>query len=147
MEEGPVSSPEAQLRAASDTLVTSLDRLAALEAEKRRLEPDDPRLLELASEVEGLAAEVLEVAEVQSQLAETTHVMAMTDERDAPTGPIEGITRSPHDILEEWRSAERRLTEAPPGSPEAAEALVRTRQLRAEYQRAYQQTRRETPPS
>jgi len=138
-----VSSPEAELRATSDTLVTSLDRLAALEAEKRRLLPDDPRLLELATEVEGLAAEVLQIAEVQSRLVEMTHVMAMTDEPDAPSGPIEP-SRTPHDILEEWRAAERRLTEAPPGSPEAAEALVRARQLRADYQRAYQQTRRET---
>jgi hypothetical protein len=142
-----VSSPEAELRAASDTLVTSLDRLAVLEAEKRRLQPDDPRLLELASEVEVLAAEVLQVAEVQSQLVETTHVMSMTDEGEAPSGPIGGVGRTPHDILEEWRAAERSLTEAPPGSPEAAEALVRARQLRAEYQRAYQDTRRKARDS
>jgi hypothetical protein len=55
---------------------------------------------------------------------------AMTDEPDARSGPIELAPRSPHDILEEWRAAERALAEAPLGSAEAADAFVRTREFR-----------------
>jgi hypothetical protein len=137
-----VTTAEEGLRDASDTLLASLDRLAELETEKRQLQPDDPRLIEVAGEVEGLAAQVLEVATVQSHLVETVHVMTMTDEPDAPSGPIDPAPRTLYEILAEWRAAERALAEAPPGSTEAADALVRARDLRAEYQRAYQEADR-----
>jgi hypothetical protein len=141
------SRPDDALRHGSDTVLKALDRLTALEAEKRRLEPDDPRILEVADEVAGLAAELLEVAKDQSHITETAHVMATTGEPEAPSGPIDESPRAPHDILEEWRAAERALTVAPPGSPEAAEAHVRARELRAEYQRAYQASQRGTRES
>ena len=139
----PLSTAESELRTASDAFLSSLDRLAALESEKRQLPPNDPRLIELANEVEALAAQVLQVANVQSHLAETAHVMTMTDAPGAPAKPIETIPRSPHTILEEWRAAERALAEAEPGSAEAAKALVRARALRSEYQRAFHDVRRE----
>jgi hypothetical protein len=140
-----VTTPETELRAASDALLTSLDRLATLEEEKRQLPPDDPRLVALANEVEALAAEVLETANVQSHLAETAHVMAMTDAPDAPSRPIASVHRSLHDILRDWRAAERSLAQAAPGTGEAAAALARAGELRAEYQRAYEDTRRAVP--
>ena len=74
----------------------------------------------------------------------SAHIMAMTDDPDAPSGPTAPSPRSPHDILEEWRVAERALAEAQLGSAEAADALVRTRKLRAEYQRAYQDAQSES---
>ena len=138
-----MSTPESQLRGTSDSFLSSLDRLSVLEAEKRQLAPDDPRIVELADEVERLAARVLQTANTQSALAQTAHVMAMTDEPDAPARPIAASRRALHDILEEWRLAERSLAEADPGSAEAAEALVRARDLRLEYQRAYQDALRE----
>jgi hypothetical protein len=137
-----VSTAEDRLRDSSDTLVAALDRLSALEAEKRRLLPDDPRLLAVAGEIEDLAAEVLQTATAQSDLVETVHVMAMTDDPGAPTGPIGSTHRPLHDILDDWRAAERALADAPPGSTKAAEALVRTRDLRDEYQRGFQEAQR-----
>jgi hypothetical protein len=131
------------LRGASTALLTTLDRLVDLEAQKRQLEPDDPRLPDIAAEVQSLAAEVLEVATVQSHIVEATHVMETADDPTGPGEPIEQAHRAAHDILEDWRQAERQLVEAGPGSAEAMEALVRTRDLRLEYQRAFEAALRE----
>jgi hypothetical protein len=138
-----VVTPDEELRQTSDALLTSLDRLAALEAVKRRLMPDDPRLMEVATEVHDLAAEILASAARQSGLAETAHVMAMTDEPDAPTEPIAAGHRELHDILDDWRAAERTLAHAPAGSDEAAEAIVRARDLRLEYRHAFDARRQQ----
>ena len=138
-----VSTLEAELQAASDTLLTTLDRLAALEAETRTLTPDDPRLLEVADEIEGLAAEVYRVARAQGHISEVAQVMALTDAPDTPAGPIEAADRHLHQVLDDWRAAERELASAPPGSPAAADARTRARELRGEYRRAYKDARRE----
>ena len=123
--------------------MAALDQLHALELEKRQLSPGDPRLLEMASQVEDLAAEVLGTAQVQSQLVETTHVMALIDDPQAPSGPIDPGARSLHDILDEWRAAERAVAGAEPASGTAAEAMDRAQRLRQEYQRAFQARERE----
>ena len=139
-----LSTSEAQLRAASDTLVRNLDRMAALEAEKRTLLPDDPRLVTIANEVQDLASGILETATVQSDLVETGHVMAMTDSQGAPSRSIDATPRALHEILDEWRAAERDFAQAPSGSAEAVDALLRARGLRAEYQRSFEEARRGT---
>ena len=57
----------------------------------------------------------------------------------APGLPIEEVEpRSPHEILEEWRDAERRAASVAPGSPEAAELATRIERLRFEYRRAHE---------
>jgi hypothetical protein len=48
-----------------------------------------------------------------------------------------GSERSAREVLDEWRAAERALAEAPPGSREAEDALVRAGELRMEYQLAF----------
>ena len=140
---GAVSTPETELRVVSDTLLTTLDRLVALEVEKRDLRPDDPRMVELADQVAVLAAQAFQAASVQRDISETAHVMAMTAEPDAPTRTIEGTHRPLPDILEEWRGAERALAEAAPGSQEAMEAQERARALRSAYHDAYRAIQRE----
>ena len=147
MEEVPLSTLEAELRAASDTLRTTLDRLAALEAETRTLTPHDPRLLEAADEIEALAAEVYRVARAQGHISEVAHVMALPEAPDAPTGPFEAADHHLHQVLDDWRAAERELASAPPGSAQAADARLRARELRGEYRRAYEDARREGPES
>ena len=133
---------EADLRRASDTLLSRLDRLAALETEKRTLTPGNPRALAIASEVEGLAAAVLEVASKETDLAERARSMVIGGVPDAPTRSIEETPRPLVEVLDEWRAAERELASAAPGSPEAAEASFRARGLRAEYQRTFEEASR-----
>lgn len=141
-----MARPDEELRETSDALLASLDRLADLEAEKRRLPPDDPRLVDVATEVQDLASEILESATRQTGLVETAHVMAMTDEPGAPTQAIDAAYRELHNILDDWRAAERQLVHAPAGSSQAADALTRSRELRDEYQRAFDEARRQLEP-
>jgi hypothetical protein len=56
---------------------------------------------------------------------------------------VEGSGRSARDLLDKWRAAERALAEAPVGSIEAADALLRARDLRTAYHRAFRDARRE----
>jgi hypothetical protein len=141
-----MSLPESELRATSDSLLSALDRLAAVEADKRALPPDDPKIVELAREVQVLASVVLAAATDEAALAETAHVMAQTDQPDAPSKPIDAVPRSLQAILDDWRAAERDLADAPPGSLEAAEAQARSRAYRSEYQRAFEEVTRERAP-
>jgi hypothetical protein len=60
----------------------------------------------------------------------------------APTATIDETARPIPAIITEWREAERRATEAEPGSAEAAEAQALVDALRAEYRRAYDAARR-----
>src|SRR6188768_4189964 len=108
-------SASTSLRATSDGLVRDLAALSALEQEKRSLPMDDPRLVEIAEQVEVIAARVLAGTERQTSLAK---VLA-----EVPAGgsSIADVQRAPSAILEEWRDAERRLVDAPDGSAEAAE--------------------------
>jgi hypothetical protein len=136
-----VSTPESELRATSDVLLRALDELAALESEKRTLAPDDPRFPEVASQVETLATTVMRMAALEKQLADTAHVMAQTGEPDAPTLPIDATHRPLHEILDDWRTAERDLAQTEPGSIEAAEAQMRVHTWRQEYRRAFDEAR------
>ena len=128
------------LRATSDELIRDLAALGALEAEKRTLPMDDPRLLELAEQIEVIAARVLAASERQSDLAKEV--------ADAPNAgsTIDDVKRPPSAILEEWREAERRIAEAPEGSAEAAEARIVADHLRREYGAAYGEANRAPKP-
>ena len=129
---------EQQLRLASDTLMGALDQLHDLEAEKRRVPAGSERFVELARQVDDLALQVLRHTELQESYAET-----LEERREAGGGvsrPIDEIRPEPralHEILGEWRDAERRLAAADLRSPEASEAAARVRELREEYHLAY----------
>jgi hypothetical protein len=143
--EGEDASPEAEalrdeqaakdaeqaLRVASDNFLTRVERLHALEEQKRELDP--ARIEGIAQEVESLTREILDWAERQSSLAEA---VAQTE----PGGgtPIAVIPPRPLNVvLAEWRAAERALAEAEPATAAWESANADVERLRDEYARAY----------
>jgi len=125
------------LRRTSDSLLRDLETLAELEAEKRTIEPGDPRLVDLATQIEEIAKRVM--ASSTSQRAQTEVIQELTEAGSpaAPDTPIEDTPRSMEAILAAWRDAERRLDTAEPGSAEQLEAQLLVNRLRTEYKRAH----------
>ena len=138
-----------ELRQASDMFLERLDLLRELEAKKRRMSPGMSGFTELAEQIQGLAAQLLEASERQSDLADAS-AQAVAD-GDVPRAltPVEELprVRDVQTVLSEWRDAERRLNLAVAGSPGADEAKSDVTRLRAEYRRALDEvTRRTTDP-
>ena len=125
---------EQQLRSASDTLMSALDQMHDLESQKRQEPAGSERFVELARQVDDLALQILRHTEYQESMAET-----LGERREAGGGvsrPIEEMPAEPrprHEILSEWREAERRLAKADIGSVEASMAAADVRRLREEY--------------
>jgi hypothetical protein len=121
-----------ELRATSDGFLARVERLQALEEQKRELPP--AQAAELAKEVEILTGEILEWASRQTTLAEDAA------ERDADGRPIAVTPARPiHEVLEEWRAAERTLAAEHPGTAAYESARADVDRLRDEYARAYAQ--------
>jgi hypothetical protein len=137
-----LSETASALRATSDALIHDLERLALLEREKRELPPQDPRLVDLAAEVEKLALRVLGQSVRQRELTEDARELVEAASPDAPEQPIAATPREIHAILAEWREAERRAMEAGPGSPAALAAKADIDRLRAEYRDAHDDAQR-----
>lgn len=137
-----MTAPIERLRGISDALLADLEALVAAEQEKRNVAPDDPRLVELAAEVDALARRVLDRTGQQHDLAEDIHEQAVEGGPGAPTTPIEETTRPIGVILAEWRAAERDVASAEPDSAEAVAARARADRCREEYRRAYEALRR-----
>jgi hypothetical protein len=137
-----LSETASALRATSDALIRDLERLAALEVEKREMQPDDPRLVDIAAEVERLALQVLGKSVRQRELTENARDLLEADSPDAPEHTIAATPREIHTILAEWREAERKASEAPHGSPAAEAANAEIDRLRAEYRRAHEDAKR-----
>jgi hypothetical protein len=130
---------ERALRATSDALLASIEELATLEQEKRTVKAGDPRLVELSKSIERIAARVLGGTIEERVLTEDAAVEVAVEGPTAPGLPIEEVEpRSPHEILEEWRDAERHAAAVASGSPEAAELATRIERLRFEYRRAHE---------
>jgi hypothetical protein len=119
-----------ELRVTSDSFLARVERLQALEEQKRELPPEQAS--DLAHEVEALTREVLEWAERQSALADK-----------AAETPGDGVPiaiqppRALHTVLEEWRAAERRLATEEPNTAGFESARADIDRLRDEYARAY----------
>jgi hypothetical protein len=127
---------ESTLRTASDAFLARLDRLHALEVEKRLLTPGTDRMVALAAEIEELVRDVLKVANTQ-------HVLADRADPNDRLRPIEAIPpREAAEVLADWRAAERRFTMADAGSAEQDAARADIERLRHEYSRAFEQRRR-----
>ena len=111
------------LRRTSDSLLRDIEALLELEEEKRTIEPGDPRLVELASQIEQIAKRVL--ASSTSERAQTQLIHALTEAGSpaAPDGPIEDTPRSMEAIL---AAGARRSVSSTPRSP----ALPRPRRRR-----------------
>jgi hypothetical protein len=119
-----------ELRVTSDGFLARVERLQALEEQKREVPPAEAA--ELAKEVEILTREVLEWAERQTTLAKD----AAAEDRDGQ--PI-AVTppRALHVVLDEWRAAERAVTSEQPGTAAYESARADVDRLRDEYARAY----------
>ena len=126
------------LKRRSDTLLADLARLVALEEAKREVPVGDPRLVDLAREVETVAERVLAGSTHQRELTEELH--ATTPDGAGPAS--RRWARSIQAILEEWRAVERGLEATEPGSPDAIALEERVEVLREEYPRAYEAARK-----
>ena len=123
---------EGEYRAGSDHTTHVLDELRQLEQIKRGVEPGTEEFIGLAHQVEDLTRQLFRWTQYQSELA---HASPRAREAGELTGrPIEAMSaRRVHQVLAEWREAETRLSQARPGSPEAAEAEADARRLYQEY--------------
>lgn len=122
---------EAELRSASDTFLSRLERLRDLEEETRCLTPGTPRMRSMTEEIAELARDVVGIAEVQDQLAQRAG--------DIPgLRPIDDVPpRHAHTVLEEWRAAERRVASVERGTAEEAATRADIDRLRGEYRRVF----------
>jgi hypothetical protein len=132
-------SIEPNLHAVSDAMLANLDRLRALELEKRSLPVGSPRLVELATEIEELAAAVLGTSDTQVDLAKEAvkEAQAGAIDPDTTIDEMGAAPRELHIVLGEWREAERRLGEAGGDTQEALRLRAEIELLRAEYRRSH----------
>ena len=128
---------EQELRSTSDNLLRSLERLEALEAEKRMTEPDSAKFRSLAAEIERVGAAVFAHAHAQRELGDRSVATAKRAGADVPTIQETVPNRDLSMILAEWRSAERRMVDLKPDSAEYAAAKADVDRLRSEYHDAY----------
>ena len=129
------------LRRTSDQLLRDLEALVHLEEEKRGVEPGDPRLVDLAEQIEVIAQRVLVSSSSQRQQTEVINGLAEAGSPAAPDASIDDTPRSIEAILAAWREAERQLEGAEPGSAEAREAEILVERLREEYRAAHDEAR------
>ena len=89
MEGAAVSETEDDIRTTSDAVMAGTDKLRALEAEKRQLEPEDPERVRVAGEIATVGRQ-LEAA----TFAELELALEAKEEADASPGsperPIDG---------------------------------------------------------
>jgi hypothetical protein len=127
-----------RLRGVSDELLALLDRLAAIESEKRTLEPGDDRAVHLAVEARRLSERILATSRAQEDITQWGRQAVTNRPPGATPQAIEGPQRDLELILEEWREAERQAFAADPGAPELGELRRQADGLREEYRRAYE---------
>jgi hypothetical protein len=122
--------------------LADLEALEELERLKRGLQPEDPQLVNTARRVESLARRLLGQSVRQRELTAVATDLAQSGHPDAPRGPIEAMPRAIHQILADWRDAERRARDASPGSTEAESAASDVDRFREEYRAAHDSARR-----
>jgi hypothetical protein len=132
----PASPRVTQLRGTSDQLLLAIQTVALLEQQKRGVAFGDERFPGLAEAVREAAEAVLEFSLAEEAEASRIHERSTID-NDATT-TIAGTppASSLAEILDRWRAVERRLAEAPAGSPEAADLLAEFERLRSHYAEA-----------
>jgi hypothetical protein len=138
----PMPGTGDSLRRTSDALLRDLEALLQLEEEKRSIEPDDPRLVDMAARIELIAKRVLASSTSQRAQTQLIHELVETGSPAVPETAIEDTPRSMEAILSAWRQAERQLDAAAPGSAEAKEAQLLVDNLREEYRRAHDEAAR-----
>jgi transposase len=126
----------------SDALLSDLEALEELERRKRGLQPDDPQLVDTARQVETIARRLLGQSVRQRELTSVVSDMTQAGHPDAPQQTIDATPREIHQILADWREAERRARAVPDGSAEAKAASADIERLREEYRAAHDSARR-----
>ena len=137
-----MSEPGRALRATSDALLADLQALEELEHQKRELAPDDPELVTTARSVEEIARRLLGLSVRQRELTTVIKDLADVSDPRTPERSIEETPREIHQILADWREAERRSRDAETGSAEATAAATEVDRLREEYRAAHENARR-----
>ena len=122
---------ESSLRVTSDNFLTRVERLHALEQQKRELPISET--VELAEEVETLSREILDWAVRQVELARTAAATNPKDLRPIAIIPPRRMAL----VLDEWRASERALEALQPGTAAWESARADVERLREEYARAY----------
>ncbi len=121
-----------QVRGYSDAWLTLNETLHTIEERKRTFAPGTREFFALAQQVEELVKIVFDLSQRQSR---ASAVGLATGTAQEPVNDVEP-PRSVPQILEAWRDAERRLSMAPPDSPDFIVALREAEMLRAEYKEA-----------
>lgn len=132
-----MSSTSDALRATSDALLRDLEVLGTLEDEKRSISPGDPRLVDLAAQIEEIAKRVLAGSRREHEITKVANAQVRSGAETAPNTTIEATQRLPSEILAEWRAAERRRASADPQTAEWTEADALVDHLRDEYRLAF----------
>lgn len=124
------------LRVISDTFMSQLEELMALEERKRTTPVDDPSFPDVARQVETAARALLDRASQQTSAAQDVHDTAV---EAGATATIEDIPAdlSPARVLALWRDADRELASAEHGSVRWYELRTRVDAYRRAYQAAY----------
>jgi hypothetical protein len=133
------------LREVSDSLLRDIEALTVLEEEKREVTPGDPRLVDLASQIELIAQRLLVTSGRERRLTEEIQEAAEAGSPSLPDKSIEETPRPISAILSDWREAERHLEAAEDGTAEAREAEILVDRLRDEYRHAYEAAKRPKP--
>jgi hypothetical protein len=126
---------EEKLRVTSDNFLTRVERLHALEEQKREMPSSE--LTDIAHEIEELTREILEWASRQSELAEGAAKLPEGEDRPIAIVPPRALGI----VLSEWRAAERALEGEEPGTAKWESGRADIERLRDEYARAYARTR------
>ena len=121
-------SHEHELRATSDSMLSMLDRVRDLESRKREHQPGTDTFAQLAWEVAELSRLISRWSELQLRQANE----ALAD-GVSPTPLTDVPLRRLDVVLAEWRQAEMRLSQSPPGSTDAEQAAAEVARLRTEY--------------
>jgi hypothetical protein len=129
----PANPRVTQLRGTSDQLLLAIQTVALLEQQKRGVPVGDDRFPGLAKAVREAAEAVLDFSMAEEDEADRIHDRSTIDVEATTTIAETPPASSLAAILEEWRAVERRLAEAPAGSPEAADLLEAFERLRSHY--------------
>ncbi len=115
------TTAEEALQRSSEEFLRALGAIAAMEEEKKALDPDDPRRQELAARIEERTLELFARSQHQTRL-----VAEAAPDEPAPPRPAQVV-------LADWRDAERRLHEA---RLAARRASIDSGAFMEEYQRS-----------
>ncbi len=127
---------EEHLRSASDAIMMLTSEVANLERHKRGVSPDDPRFEELARAVRMAADGLADFARQEESWA-----LGATQAADGGIGTIEQSKAPPTlaQLLNDWRSVERELERADPGSEESKRLFAEFEAARDRYMAAFQE--------